>query len=540
MLAIRVNDDCLDLPADVAVTLKFSSPLFNAVGNYSYPFSIPSTPLNRRILSFGHRTENPSARGAEYTADLYWNKTMLLRSTLRVTGATDARYEIELYVERGNFNWETRDAILSELDLGYMLFADIDHFIAWANEASRSLYGPFPVAFPRIKNLSFFDPPATDPELQYVNNRNVNHNLYYETAQQNRSVITPFVYLKWLLDRVAEKFGYRIGDRFFTGQMELTNLVLYNSFQNNYEYGNGYEEGMFYKNLLPRTKVPDFIAGLENYFNCVFLVESRSGAIRIFSREEILLRAESFPLTRNILGISLQKEEIPSNVSFSMSLDSGDALMEYFSSFDESFRSSVRGFVNRYADLLAPPLCHLVRHGDVYFSKEDGKFYCYSVSQGSGTWIVYNIPPTYGQCFLKFPLWESLEYSTPFSFLKDDMTEVSCGNKNLENDRITPRLFFLEKILPVHTARSINDNLCMYWGSEHGIVLKFWERWIRWILSDRRLVRITAQLDFGELAAVDFSRKYRINGSNYLLSEIQVTLKKNAILPATIKAYSCC
>jgi hypothetical protein len=52
-------------------------------------------------------------------------------------------------------------------------------------------------------------------------------------------------------------------------------------------------------------------------------------------------------------------------------------------------------------------------------------------------------------------------------------------------------------------------------------------------------VKITRQMTMLELNTLDFTRKYKINGNHYLLSELQATITNAGIKPASITAFSC-
>jgi len=541
MLSIKIDDRALDLPDDVSVTLKFLSPLFNAVGYYSFPFTVPGTPKNKSILGWKHRVENSRDKDESFSAGMFWENYKMFAGTIRITSATASKYEIEFYLERGDFNFLIKDIILNELDLGYEIFEDIGDFLLYANLTTRKLYGTYPVAFPTLKNLTFFDPETTDPELQFVNlKENVSHNLYDYSSDQSRMIITPFLYLKWLLARISALHGYTIDDQFFTKQAELINLLVYNSHQANAEYGDGYMVGMFYKQLVPRLKITEFLTGLENLFNFSFFANSKLKTLTIKGREDILLDQRLIDFSKNVLSAVVQKIDPIKNITFEMSTDSGDPVMDTYTNADTAYIKSIKGIVEKPGDLSVAPFVYFLEPEDVYFVKQDGKFYRYYVPvSGNPQWIIDNVPGTYAKCFLSYPKTEGISFSTNFSFLADNEANVVCGNKNLEEEEITPRLFFIEKPLIVHEARSLNDNLAMIYGGEHGLVMKFWKKWADWIMKERKQAKITRQMGYKEISELDLSRKYRILGNNYLISELQVTLRKNEIKPAVIKAYSC-
>lgn len=57
MLEIRINNEPLDLPAGFSVELEDTNPIFNERGSQSVPATVPTTPLNERLLAFPARID---------------------------------------------------------------------------------------------------------------------------------------------------------------------------------------------------------------------------------------------------------------------------------------------------------------------------------------------------------------------------------------------------------------------------------------------------------------------------------------------------
>ena len=57
-------------------------------------------------------------------------------------------------------------------------------------------------------------------------------------------------------------------------------------------------------------------------------------------------------------------------------------------------------------------------------------------------------------------------------------------------------------------------------------------------MDDRKSVKIEKQMDFIELKNLDFTKRYRINGINYMISEISVTLNKASIKSVQLKCFT--
>ena len=83
-----------------------------------------------------------------------------------------------------------------------------------------------------------------------------------------------------------------------------------------------------------------------------------------------------------------------------------------------------------------------------------------------------------------------------------------------------------------------NSNLSLRYTGGNGLFNLYWKDWVNWIMDDRKGVKIEKQMDFIELKSIDFTKRYRINGINYLISEIAVTLNKSSIKSAQLKCFS--
>ena len=103
MLALFVNDKALDISGEISITLKFSSPVFNQIGDYTYPFKLPATPLNVSILGYKHRIETANNPWEVFNAILQWNGVIILKGTLRILNAQADLYEATLFMDKGDF-----------------------------------------------------------------------------------------------------------------------------------------------------------------------------------------------------------------------------------------------------------------------------------------------------------------------------------------------------------------------------------------------------------------------------------------------------
>ena len=78
----------------------------------------------------------------------------------------------------------------------------------------------------------------------------------------------------------------------------------------------------------------------------------------------------------------------------------------------------------------------------------------------------------------------------------------------------------------------------LLYPGEAGLLNKYFKSYFDFKLSTK-LIKIVKLMTFSDLKDFDFSKKYMINGTKYLVKSIQVVLKKDRIMPATLECYVC-
>jgi hypothetical protein len=140
---------------------------------------------------------------------------------------------------------------------------------------------------------------------------------------------------------------------------------------------------------------------------------------------------------------------------------------------------------------------------------------------------------------------------TKFSSLMSeniDPYNAIIGNKRDEWESVTPKLLFIRwedngtensrvSGRGFVTLNYLVTHSLLYPG-ENGLMNKYYKAYCDFRISTK-LVKIVKQMEFRELNNFDFSKKYMIGGVKYLVKSIQVVLKKDRIMPATLECYVC-
>ena len=539
MLSIRIADQPLDLSDDFSLSLNLKSPLFNDVGDYSFPFKVPSTVRNRSILGWKNRIAATRSIYDTFEGSIRWNGIIIYCGQILIRSASDKTFEGTLYVNKGNFNYEVKDLVLNKIDIGMKTFASDSDAMDFFNWSLTHYYPEVDFAMPQIINTDFFDPPATNPELFAYNHIFPDGLLHNMTSDgQSRTILIPFLYLKFVLNTLAENFGYRLQDEFFTSSMELSRLVVYHSV-NLSEVLSGLQQ-LYYCRFLPSVKAKEFIAGLEKMFNCSFLVDSLQRVIKIVNNKEVLLRSEVADFSKNILSISQEIPEQVLGLRFLMGTDSGDKVYREQLEAEKPITDSIKSAVETFSDIPPYPFTTI---GDIYYVVDTNKWWQLGVLNFLLQWVELPMGPVLTDKFFYKLGDEKNKVETCFSSLMDYYGVVRCGNLGSENQKVTPRLFWVNRSnFPGEPQRlfgcASGYDLSLRYTGGNGLFNSFWNDWANWLMKDRKYVKIEKQMDFIELKSIDFAKRYRINGINYLISEIAVTLNKSSIKSAQLKCFT--
>ena len=518
------------------------SPLFNEIGDHSYPFNLPATPRNKIILNWKHRVENSSDKYEFFKASVLWQGIELFSGSLRISKA-GLSYEGTLYIDKGNFNWEIKNRMLHELNLGNLPFTSNEEAMAYYNSTLDKVYPQVSIAFPEIVNHLFYTPPTTDAEKERYNfPHSTGPVLWSHTANGNYSLLVPFIYLRWLLDKVATLFGYSMQDDFFSKTEELNNLVIYNSYEKN-------EYQMFamvlpgtirYQNHVPRIKVNEFFIGLENYFNCRFIVDNDRKTVTIKGATDILKSTGTVQYSAGVSDMTVYIPAKSPGMKVSMKPDEGDSVFAGIVDVDKAVAQRIKGSVSTVSELSNPPYIDFITMEDIWYVEDADNWFVPDLdNNGDIIWVVSTSIPHLMTFFpYKIQGGSSLNTASCFSTLID-AGYVLCGNLQSAYKEITPRLFFVKIENGIVVAKCQSDNLDLLFYNDNGIFAQFWKRWADWVLTERVSVQFKKDMDMRSIRDLDFSVKHEINGNNYLLSEVQLTIKTNSIQQATIKAFSC-
>ncbi len=542
MLALKIDDKFVDLPDDFSFTMNLKSPVFGEIGSYSYPFLIPTTSRNATILNFGHRVESTSNPYLERQGMFTWNGVSLFEGTVKLKSLNLKTYEGSLFEGVGDFNYKRKNASLYDVDFGLLNFTDENQRLIFINACANTVYPQRDFAFPQLLNQTYFDNPTGDQQLRYFNFYD-NSAIRRLTPGGNRSFIVPMLYLRFVLKKIFETLSYQFDDSFFSTDIDYNSLVLYNSVDCNGDIPGffGYEPQKLYLNYhVPRMGLNDFFSGLESFFNIRIFVNKNT--VRLCSVDAIVKSADYVDFSKQIILVNTELEDQVSGFHLKMEMDTDDDLYTAAKVEQDNFLKRIKSPVQSVSDLKPWPGSD---PQDIRFVHDENQYY---VMNGlNGYWMP--VTPTLFEAYIKSEsIYKNDDQSigTKFSSLMNEQTSLkNCiiGNAREDWSAVSPKLFFVlyqnggyGNLRTV--GRNDTDTKSLFYGSEKGLFNKYYKAYFDFRMSTK-LVKITSQMTFQELNEFSFEKKIMVFGIKYLVKSIQVTIKKDRIMPALMECYVC-
>jgi len=591
MLKIILENTTIPLK-DASFTLRFNNPMFEDSGSYSLPFNIPgNSNIVRRLLDFPHKIENAETFTKNYDCKLLYDGQLFINGLFKISKTSENNYRGTILPGTGDFFSRIKDVKLTDLELGGdrtygSLPADT---LAYFNDTVN--YG-YPdrdyVLFP-VYNEIFYDGYSGTFDWGYVQNEKFHMNYWNKAGGFEHSIgpggpLIPFPYLCYVIDRMLNENGFATDNNMFYSDSELRTLTVFNTYAAMKQYGS--DDPDFFNwpladttvnlsNHVPDTLISDYIKGLQNKFCCTFFADNRLKRVSIKKNEDII----TSPVYENITDKCEPYTEITHDDTYdgfklSESYDGND---EYISEKLKEITDAmtVKASVYSQSNLPASGNEHndirLVEYENAYYKWSDEPV-AYPQTEAAG-WEYYS--PAY----LPYKS-EGEEYSvsTSISTLLEHKGLDAHSPENIGeyrywlvpraempgnspalvdwlNNPFSPRLLFYRGLqsngpntggytnYPLGSSYVYNwwhvqkGNYSLTWDGDYGLYEKFWKKYLYWIMSRRKLVKKIINFSATDLADIDMSKIYMIDGTKYLIKNIQVNVSSRGIGKSTVYLY---
>jgi hypothetical protein len=544
--------------------------MFNKMGSHSYSFNIAATSVNKKILGFHNRIGKKNIRLMEFDCKLYFDGVLLVEGKISVSKSTDNYYSCYIKTGLGEFFSIMKDTSMQDIDYdGQRLIGNDDTEIAaYYDDVINGSYPDYDFAVFPVKNMAFFDGSTREAvyraNIQYIN--------YYRSGFISPDkMISPFPYVPYVIKQIFETNGFTIENNLFETDPDLKQLVIYNATSHSkWRYSGGvyFFEFANYINLnqnVPDVPVSDFIEGIPSMFAIGFFPDHVNRRIRIERYKDIILDPQAIDWSENCIVLPEVSDEYFVGYKLEFTLDSADE-------YAEENVKSMEGLIieDAVATFASLPIIGNENNATRYVNY-DWQYYNWTTYCPDG-WNYY--------CQEFIDYWEgdgSLVFTSDISTLctirhKDDhqgaynrywltpITEQPGNNEamwkvtgEMHENEFSLRLLFFRGMFqdsdgndyPLgsydvwdHSGSKISTaNLALKWDGPYGLYENLWKDYLHWYINVRRLVKFEKILTSSDLKNIKFYRKYRIQGVNYLIKEINVTITDREIKQAKIDLY---
>jgi hypothetical protein len=240
------------------------NPFFTKNGDYTFEIEIDlKDPKNRRIYQHINRmdvTKRPENR----TALMICDGEKVIEGTEIVLSMDENKVDIQLVADNSDINYLMGDdESIRDFDLGEVAMTREE-----ANAAIEKYYPESPVAICPVRN-KFIESTA-------ISAKNTNNffppSSYGAQTMHASSEPNPQPYVLYILEKVIESLGYKVGYNQLT-QTELFCRVF---------FLNSYKDKPFNK-MAPDMTREDFIEECEKFFNCVLSADSIRKVVNIYN-----------------------------------------------------------------------------------------------------------------------------------------------------------------------------------------------------------------------------------------------------------------
>ncbi|RYD78050.1 MAG: hypothetical protein EOP53_11900 [Sphingobacteriales bacterium] len=582
MISIEINDEILDLTPGTSIRFELVSPLFNInyiTAAYTFPFTLPLTPRNKRILGFPHIINNKSSLTKKHTVrikvlDHAFDGILVVNRT----GKRDI--SVSYYSQEKSFA-----SVIEKKKLGEMSLGGVRHFGATTmdivNHAKATTTGTIKdydyVFFP-YQNPDFYG--DLNPDFDgIVNKWDFVNNTFYSNAtsyftQPNHYNLSPCIYAFYLLRQCFEEHGITVKGSIFTDE-ELMQLVIYNNYAldkklSPSDYTNVYSNDIDLRNHVPEMTIQEFLIEIRKPFFLNFLFSFNKQEVEVVTIRDVLasnkykdwtkkLSAEDLELTQNDDGYIFRFErdgndgitpvsdftknkiignlEIWNTVPFPGHWDDSGELFE-LRLHEPTNQYYVRSKVSRFTGNLAE-LWKLFSENLAPYKVGDG---AEEINVKFSPWL--QIPTVISGDYPSIPTIKNTGYSEIYN--EDEQEKPAFGT----------RLTFYRG-MKTHgegeypLASSVNywkmdfhypsifeslGNYSLFWSNAAGLFTQWYEKWIEALISHKAL-RFKLKLSITDIFNFSFKDKIRIQENEYLVKRLSFSASEKGISPVEAEMH---
>lgn len=543
MIQLFCNGELLDIPNDFKCTLTLKNPIFQKEleSAFVYDINLPLTNRNKKILlNYANRISTAN-KYLQSRIEIFFNGLKFVEGTFVYTGRVNT-ISGSIGIGQGDFLYSAYKKYLDQVDYGEKIFADNTEALAYFNNLVDKTYPEVEFVLPYT--IGYTDhcylPDGTTGYYQK------DHLNFYEpgvgykiTLGTNKAILVPHFFLQYVLKKLFAGFGYELIDKWLFEDTDYSRLIIFNTYNANGGIPNegskvGYESDILkirYNNHLPHVFISDFLSGLQNHINARFLFNHINKKATIIDPKKVLLDPSYIDITGRFIRLTGFELKQSKGFSLQIGTDDTDAWQQQYVEQQNFLMDLFGGSLDTIYDLPAKPIGF-----KYYYINDIQKLYVwaeYWEQWVEAYWWIKNK-------FFTGEQEHSISSSTGTCEPDDGRIILTgFGNPAIDYRKISPRILFYNGMVEdvgnyYPASRKFRGDLSLDFDNSK-LYKDRWEIYLDKLLSTKV---ITGQVLFSpvDIKDFDFSRKYRINGVDYLVKEIKVPIGKYSIGVCTIEA----
>ncbi len=323
MITLHINGQGIDLSPDTKISMEEESPVFDPLkipGGFSFPFTLPASLRNSRILGHPSRIESKVHATIDLPFELRSRGRLIGSGTASIQTTTSREFSVYLQFSSGDFAGKIEGKKLSDVDYGGAR--------EWVFKSEYTAQTDDFTLFP-VYNPNFMDDTGLQTPWAADGNRlNAYSDGHFDNTVQAMA-ITPFPFLSYVVNQIFNFYGFPVKESILATDPDLSGLVIYspvdissypivntlenrtypgvyeiNSFNGDYILdGNGQRVLKIFqvkvstttrqldtwdlKDSLPDMLISDFILTIRTMFNLAFII-TPLGSVLIRKRIDIV------------------------------------------------------------------------------------------------------------------------------------------------------------------------------------------------------------------------------------------------------------
>lgn len=551
MIDVRISGESLDLSEDTSLSYTLNNSVFTSTdtsqlpGSYSFPFTVPNTGKNQRILKHPGLI-NSAEQFDNDTAEIYFTGVLLFIGTLTIESANEK--SISLYVVSTQIT-DLKSIKLTNMVLGGV--REIGNEATMLAHAKATAENPmdYDYIFCPVQNFEFI----TGKLTFWQNYWDIETGVF--VVNNERNMFMPFVRIDYLLDQIFAQTNYVFRNEFQITD-ELKMLIQYSNYSMHSK--SGLASSITLSNHLPDISCADYVKQLSSVFCLGIFTNIYSKVIRLVPLQRVLAAPYTHNWTNRVhheYTINREKAEVP--LQFRYEEDENDTVFRWLRTLR---KPEVFTVVQTMDDIMATPGTYYVVSRHQYWEYTTELKLLYTTfgivpelteealkSRKEIPQVTPKMQPLMDGPYEKLPIIlqpGTVEY---YNGLDDDDQPIWVDQRSEMPNRFTiyrgiqynefALSYPLASGLPYDPLGATIGSVSLRWDDIYGVYDTWWSAWHQMLLYGKHVTR-RFNLTPADLVSFNFDEKVRVDNMDYFIKSIRVNLTMQRMMPVDVEMVS--